>query len=203
MILRKEGNGMSCMRGNAMLASTTLLLLLCLLAGCSSADSSANGGGNAPPTKSIALTPTVVIAKSVQGTPGNGPIVVTSPTPVPGGNANSQQVVLKDRTLVLNSVSKQDSADGQSSLITLVLTVKNTSDMPIMNQASFFLLMSAEGDTFTYQYSSSDNFYSDVSAHDSRDGTVIFQIPKVAASQLRLLYRPEVQTETVLISLRV
>src|SRR5947207_12063478 len=173
MILRKEGNGMSRIRGSAMLACTTLLLLLCLLAGCSSADSSANGGGNAPPTKSIALTPTVVIAKSVQGMPGNGPIVVTSPTPVPGGNANSQQVVLKDRTLVLNSVSKKDSADGQSSLITLVLTVKNTSDMPIMNQASFFLLMSAEGDTFTYQYSSSDNFYSDVSARDSRDGTVI------------------------------
>jgi hypothetical protein len=122
---------------------------------------------------------------------------------VPGGNANSQQVVLKDRTLVLNSVSKKDSADGQSSLITLVLTVKNTSDMSIMNQASFFLLMSAEGDTFTYQYSSSDNFYSDVSARDSRDGTVVFQVPKVATSQLRLLYRPEVQTETVLISLRV
>jgi hypothetical protein len=128
---------------------------------------------------------------------------VTSPTPVPGGNANSQQVALQDRTLVLNQASKQDNAAGTSSLITLVLTIKNTSDKPIMNQPSFFQLLSTEGDSFTYQSNSSDNFYTEVPAHSSRDGTIVFQIPRAAASHLRLLYRPEVATETVVMSLNV
>jgi hypothetical protein len=112
-------------------------------------------------------------------------------------------VELGDRTLVLNSVSKQDNADGKSSLITLALTIKNTSNKPIRNEASFFQLMSAEGDTFTYQSNSSDTFYSDISGHSSRDGTIVFQIPKAAASNLRLLYRPEVATETVVMPLNV
>src|SRR5262249_22813109 len=147
--------------------------------------------------------PTVVTARSVQGTPGTGPIIVTSPTPVPGGSTHSQQVALKDRTLVLNSVSKQDAADGNSSLITLALTIKNTSDQPIMNEPGFFQLTGAEGDIFAYQSNSSDNFYSAVPAQGSHTGTIVFQIPRAAASHLQLLYRPEVAAETVLMPLNV
>ena len=123
--------------------------------------------------------------------------------PVPGGKAGSQQVVLTDRTLVINSVSKQNGPNAGSSLITLVLTVKNTSDKPIMNQLTFFQLMGADGDIFTYQYNSSDDFYGTVPANSSRNGTIQFQVPRAATSNLRLLYRPEVATETVLASLRV
>jgi hypothetical protein len=187
------------MYGKVMLSGSMLLLFLFLLIACNTANSS-NTGNN---TASRKVTPTVITARSVHGTSGNGPIVVTSPTPVPGGNANSQQVVLKDRMLVLNSVSKKDHTDGESSLITLVLTVSNTSDQPIKNQSSFFQLTNPEGDSFTYQYSSSDDFYGNVSVHDSRDGTIVFQIPRAAASHLQLLYRPEVETETVLITLNV
>jgi hypothetical protein len=133
----------------------------------------------------------------VQGTAGTGPIVVTSPTPVSGGNASSQQVVLNDRILVLNNVSKQDNASGQS-LVTLVLTVKNISNAPIKNQPGFFALISAEGDAFTNQANVSDNFYRNVAAHGTRTGTVVFQIPQAAASRLQLLYRPEIAAETVL-----
>ncbi len=181
------------MYGRVMLVGSMLLLLF-LLAACNPENSPVNGK---------ALTPTVVTARSVRGTPGSGPHVVTSPTSVPGGNAHSQQVELGDRTLVLNSVSKQDNADGKSSLITLVLTIRNTSNKAIRNEASFFQLMSAEGDTFTYQSNSSDTFYGDMSAHSSRDGTIVFQVPKAAASNLRLLYRPEVATETVLMPLNI
>jgi len=180
------------MYGRVMLVGSMLLLLF-LLAACNSGNSPVNGQA----------TPTVVTARSARGTPGSGPHVVTSPTPVPGGNPHSQQVELGDRTLVLNSVSKQDNADGQSSLITLALTIRNTSNKPIRNEVSFFQLMSTEGDTFTYQSNSSDTFYGDMSAHSSRDGTIVFQIPKAAASNLRLLYRPEVETESVLMPLNV
>ena len=165
----------------------SVLLLFFLLVACSPAAGSHSGA------------PTLVTAKSVRGEPGSGPVVMSSS----GGNTNGQQVALKDRTLVLNSVSKQDNTDGHSSLVTLALTVRNTSDKPILNQSSFFQLMSAEGDTFTYQYKSSDNFYDVVPAHSSRDGAVVFLIPKAAASHVQLLYRPEVVMESVLMLLTV
>jgi hypothetical protein len=88
-------------------------------------------------------------------------------------------------------------------LITLVLTIKNVSDQPIPNEPGFFRLMGAEGDTFTYQSNSSNNFYSMIPAHSSRNGTVVFQVPRAAVSHLQLLYRPEVETETVLMLLKV
>ena len=169
-----------------------MLLLLFLLAACNVAYGSAASNNGAPTSKA-----TVVTARSVQGRPGTGPIVVTSSTPVPGGHANGQQVGLKDRTLVLNNASKQVAAGGSSSLLTLVLTIRNTSDQPIMNKPGFFQLMGDEGDTFTYQSNSSDNFYSAVPPHGSRDGTLVFQIPRAATTRLQLLYRPEVESETV------
>jgi hypothetical protein len=167
-------------------------MLLFLLAACASAESS---------TSSQSAAPILVTAKSVQGMSGSGPIVVSMPAP--DGNANGQQAVLKDRILVLDSVSKQDTTDGHSSLIALALTVRNTSDKPIMNQSAFFQLMSVEGDIFTYQYGSSGHFYDMLSAHSSRDGTVVFQIPTAAASHLQLLYHPEATTESVLMLLKI
>src|SRR5579859_5987832 len=165
-------------------------MLLFLLAACGPADSS---------TSSNSSTPILINAKSVRGMPGSGPIVVS----LSDSDIDDQQVVLKDRILVFDSLSKQDTDDGYASLIALALTVRNTSDKPIMNQSSFFQLMSVEGDTFTYQYNSSDHFYDILSAHSSRDGTVVFQIPKAAASHLQLLYHPEVATESVLMLLKI
>jgi len=120
---------------------------------------------------------------------------------MPDGKVSSEQVVLKDRTLVIGRVSKQNGVNAASSLIMLVLTVKNTSSKPIMNQPTFFQLMGTEGDTFSYQYNSSDNFYGTVPANSSRSGTVVFQVPSAAAHNLRLLYRPEITAETALVLL--
>ena len=184
--------------GNIMLFGCMLLLVACASTGNTNGSTGSHGAASSHATVLVVVKP-----KSVHGSSGNGPIVVTSPMPVPGGNANSQQVILKDRTLVINSASKQNAANAGSSVITLVLTVKNTSDNSIMNQLTFFQLMGAEGDIFTYQYNSSDDFYGTVSAHSSRNGTIQFQIPRAATSNLRLLYRPEVPTETALVSLGV
>ncbi|GHP00219.1 hypothetical protein KSF_102660 [Reticulibacter mediterranei] len=195
--------------------SACIFLLLLLLSACGSTDTTTTTDSNAP-NKLITVTtrqgssstpPIVVTAKSVggssQGSSGSGPVVVVSPTPIPGDHTNSQQVVLKDRTLVIGSVSKQNGVNAASSLITLALTVKNTSSKTIMNQPTFFQLMGAEGDTFSYQTNSSDNFYGNVTANSSRSGTIVFQIPGAAAHHLRLLYRPEVAAETTLVLLNV
>jgi streptogramin lyase len=40
-------------------------------------------------------------------------------------------------------------------------------------------------------------------AHTTRSGTIVFQLPTAATSSLRLLYRPEVATETVIILLKI
>jgi hypothetical protein len=63
--------------------------------------------------------------------------------------------------------------------------------------------MGPEGDTFGYQYNSSGNFYSTIAAHTARRGTIVFQVPTAATSSLRLMYRPEVATETAIILLKI
>lgn len=189
--------------GKIMLFGCMLLLVACASTGNTSGSNGSSSSSWHGSASIHATVLAVVKPKSVHGSPGSGPIVVTLPTPMPGSNANSEQVVLKDRTLVITSVSKQNGPNAGSSLITLVLTVKNTSDKPIMNQSTFFQLTGPEGDTFTYQYNSSDNFYGTVSANSSRNGTIQFQVPRAATSNLRLLYHPEDTTETALVSLGV
>ena len=122
---------------------------------------------------------------------------------MPGGKAGSQQIVLGDRTLIINSASKQKGASTNSTLINLDLAVQNTSDKAIMNQSTFFQLMATEGDTFGYQANGFDNFYGTIAAHTTRSGTIVFQVPAAATSGLRLLYRPEIATETAIILLNV
>jgi hypothetical protein len=139
----------------------------------------------------------------VSGSPGTGPHIILSPTPVPGGKPGSQQIVLGSRTLIIYSVSKQNGVSPNSTLISLNLAIQNSSAKVIMNQPTFFQLMGSEGDTFGYQYNSSDNFYGTITAHTTRSGTIVFELPMAAAAGLRLLYRPEIATETAIILLKI
>jgi len=192
-----------------------VILVLCLLLGaCGSAGSESSTGntgtgstqdqGSTPSaTVATTLTPQLITPKAFSGSPGKGPLVISSPTPVPGGKAGSQQIVLGDRTLIINSVSKQKGASPNATLITLDLTVQNTSSKAIKNQSTFFQLMGPEGDTFGYQYNSSDNFYGIIAADTTRRGSIVFQVPTAAISSLRLLYRPEIATETAIILLKI
>ena len=81
--------------------------------------------------------------------------------------------------------------------------VRNTSGRPIKNIPAFFQLIGPEGDSFNYQYKSSDNFYRPIGARTSRAGLTEFEIPAAAAASLSLLYRPEVARDTALIQLKV
>jgi hypothetical protein len=185
-----------------------ILALFLLLAACNSVGNNGNTGtastrGQGSTSAVATITPQLVTPKASKGSAGKGPVIISSPTPVPGGKPGSQQIVLGDRTLIINSASKQNGASTNSSLINLVLTVQNTGNKAIMNQSTFFVLIGSEGDTFGYQVNSSDNFYGTIAAHTTRNGTIVFQVPAAAASSLRLLYRPEVATETAIIWLKI
>jgi len=184
------------------------LVLFLLLVACSSPGSGSNNGNTGTgssnsATAAVTITPQLVTPKASSGSPGKGPLVISSPTPVPGGKAGSQRIVLGDRTLIINRVSKQTGASTNFTLINLDLAVRNTSDKAIMNQSTFFQLMGPEGDIFSYQYNSSDNFYGTIAAHTTRSGTIVFQVPAAATSSLRLLYRPEIAAETAIILLKI
>ncbi len=182
-----------------------ILVLFLLLVACDSAGSRSSNGntGTDAITAAATITPRLVTPKAAHGSAGKGPLVISSPTPVPGGKAGSQQIVLGDRTLIINNVSKQKGASTNSTLINLDLAVQNTSNKAIMNHSTFYQLMGPEGDIFGYQYNSSDNFYGTIAARTTRSGMIVFQLPTAAASRLRLLYRPEIASETVIVLLIV
>ena len=186
-----------------------LLLVACSSTGSGSSNRNTGTGltqdqGTAPSATAPArITPQLVTPKAASGSPGIGPVVISSPTPVPGGKAGSQRIVLGDRTLIINSASKQQGASANSTLINLDIAIQNTSDKAIMNQSTFFQLMGPEGDTFGYQYNSSDNFYGIIAAHTTRSGTIEFQVPTAATSSMHLLYRPEIAPETAIILLKI
>ena len=202
------------LRHKKLVPGGVILVLFLWLVACGSARSdSSNGntgtgstqdrGSTLSATVAATITPQLITPKAASGSAGKGPLVISSQTPVPGGKAGSQQIVLGDRTLIINSASKQKRVSTNFTLIYLDLAVQNTSGKAIMNKRTFFQLMGLEGDIFDYQYNSSDNFYGPLAAHTTRSGTIVFQIPAAAASSLRLLYRPEIATETAIIFLRV
>ena len=121
-----------------------VLFLLLVASGCAGSNSSNESTGTgSTATAAATITPQLVAPKSVRGSPGKGPVVISSPTPVPGGKSGSQQIVLGDRTLLINSVSKQKGASTNSTLINLDLAVQNTSAKAIQNQSTFFQLIGA------------------------------------------------------------
>jgi hypothetical protein len=202
--LGRKGNKVMFLQHKKLVPGGVILVLFLLLVACDSAGSgTTQEQGSTGSTTVATITPRLVTPKATYGSAGKGPLVISSPTLVPGGKAGSQQIVLGDRTLIIRSVSKQQGTSSNSTLITLDLVVQNTSNNSIMNQSTFYQLMGPEGDIFGYQYKSSDNFYSAIAAHTTRSGTIVFQLPTAAISNLRLLYRPEIATETAIILLGV
>ena len=176
-------------RKNSLLLAVTPALLLFLAACSSGKDQGA---------------PREITAKSAGGSAGVGPHIISDSKAQPGsGKYGGQKVVLRDRVLIINDVTLQASDSQGVASIELDLSVQNTGDKDIMNQAAFFRLIGSEGDIFGKQYNSSDTFYGTIDAHQSRRGAISFKTPKAAASTLRLLYRPEVATETAIVPLNV
>jgi hypothetical protein len=136
------------------------------------------------------------------GTPGVGPKVILAQTPVPG-NAQEQSVTLPDRTLVISNVSKVAGTNSGSTGISITISVKNIGTKSILNHASFYQLMVAEGDTFGLQSGTNSSFFGNIARQTARKGTLVFQVPTAALGGIRLLFRSEIATETVFIPLKV
>ena len=206
------------------------LFLLFTLAACGSSSGTAQSKSTVVPTQPTTTsspvigTPTQAVAtttattattatagsKPVTATPTqqntvpNGPSIILTPTPVPGGGAGSQEVTLTDRTLLIESVTEQTGATSNATAVTLVLAIHNTSAKPILNEATFFQLVGSEGDMFGYQSSATASFFGTISPQSSRNGTIVFQVPTGAMSGgLRLLFRSEIDAETVFVRLQL
>jgi hypothetical protein len=179
-----------------------ITLLLCTLVACGgSSGTTGNTSASTPtPTQQPQALSTTTPAK---GTPGTGPIVITTPTPAPGGNSHSQLVILADRTLTINDVTKQAGSDSSLTAVTLMLMIKNTGSKSIKNQETFFQLVSSEGDSFGAASGTPAGFFGTIAPHDSRTGSLVFQIPLGAMNGLRLLYRSEFAEETVFVTLNI
>lgn len=166
-----------------------------------------SGGGTVAAqhgTPALGATTTTTKVTPVSGNgKSNGPIVITSPTLVPGGGAHSQQVTLQDRVLVISNVSKQNGTSANAFAISLTMTVKNIGGAAINNQSGYFQLISSEGDVFGQQSSATPAFFGAITTGASRSGTIVFQVPSAAANNLRLFYRSEIATETVFVSLNI
>jgi hypothetical protein len=167
-----------------------------------------------------AVTPTIQSGTVAANTPGAGPTVIAvvtvtasgttvvagntnTATSTPQGNPQKQVITLADRTLTIGPVGKQAGTDASTTGVSLTLTITNTSKSPIMNQATFYQLIGAGGDSFGIQSSVSPNFFGSIPPQGSRQGTIVFQVPTGAVNGIHLLYRPEVATETTLIPLNV
>ncbi len=205
----------------SLLALTLLLgLSACGLPGSSSGSntkSGSNGGSTASPA--VQATPTIdqgtptagatttvstpVASKGNGGGNNTGPIVVASPSPAPGGNTHSAQVILPDRTLIINDAVKQAGTSASTVEIALKLTIKNTSQGSIKNQATYYQLIGSEGDAFGQQSSATAAFFGAIPVGSSRSGMIVFEVPAAATNGLRLLYRPEVTTDTVFVNLKI
>jgi hypothetical protein len=182
-------------RAKSGMLGCVLLVVSLLLVAC---DSTGDQQAAATPVS----TPQVVTSTAVNSSPGQGVVPVANATIIPG-KPNSEKVVLSDRILLINSVSRQQGANQKATFINMDLAVENTGQRVIENLSTFFRLVRPEGDAFGYQYNSSDSFYGPIAAHTTRSGTIMFQLPPAATSNLRLLYRPEIAAETVIILLKV
>jgi hypothetical protein len=140
---------------------------------------------------------------SIASTPGIGPTVILTPTRVPGSNQQSQLVTLPDRVITITNMSKQAGPGSDSVSIELTITVRNTGAKTINNDAAYYQLISAEGDAFGLKSGAVENFFGSIAAQSSRSGTIIFQVPAGALNGLRLMYRPDVSTETIFVPLNL
>ena len=157
-----------------------------VLAACSGGRSA-----SAPP-------PSQVSAKAVGGGgPGIGPLLVPTP-PNGGGPPTAQHVQLHDRQLVIEGVTH--SSGPAAVTVRVDVAVDNNGGAPVHNAASYFTLISGEGDTFAPQGAPA-GFDAPVAAGSTERGMLQFQVPAAAASGLRLLYRPDVASDAVMVPL--
>ena len=154
-------------------------------------------------TPSGTAGPRLVTPKALGGSSGIGPRVIADAPAAPGGGTASQVVELTDRRLTIDAVTTPSAADPSTTVVEAKLAITNTGDAAIPNQAEFFQLVGSAGDAFAPRNDAADPFFAAIDARATRTGSLVFEIPGAAASNLHLLYRPELPTEAVVVPLSV
>jgi hypothetical protein len=110
-------------------------------------------------------------------------------------------VELSDRRLTVDAVTSPSSTAPSTTAVEVKLAITNTGDTAIPNQAAFFQLVGSQGDAFAPRSTDGNPFYDPIEARATRSGSIVFEIPDAAATNLHLLYRPEVATDAVVVPL--
>lgn len=112
-------------------------------------------------------------------------------------------VPLEDRSLTITHVQRKDDSDATTREISVTLLLKNTGRQPLANHASYFRLVTTEGDTFGQQIATSAHFDSSIGVGETFSGTITFSVPISVNARLRLLYHAEQSTQTALVPLNI
>jgi hypothetical protein len=201
--------------------TAAMLLFVLALAACGSpASSKSNNSSTATPTsgsQAVSMNPTPTMttpasaptditattapAVTPQPTNPNAPLVILTPTLVPGGGGNSALITLPDRTLAIKNVTNQNGSAPNTVNVGLVMTLSNTGAKTIQNATTFYQLVGSGGDTFGIQVSATPGFFGSITPHSSRIGTIVFEVPSAESGGLRLLFRCEIPSETAIVTI--
>ncbi|GHO88923.1 hypothetical protein KSZ_69290 [Dictyobacter formicarum] len=110
---------------------------------------------------------------------------------------------LGDSSLTITHVQRKDDSDATTREISVTLLLKNAGRQPIVNHASYFRLVTSEGDTLGQQIATSAQFDRIIGVGETFSGTITFSIPISVSTRLRLLYHTERSTQTALVPLNI
>jgi hypothetical protein len=196
--------------------AVALLLLVATLAACGTpAGSNSNSHNQSTATATsasqvVSTNPTRTPAPAGNTTPqavtpqptnANAPLVILTPTRVPGGSGNSVLINLPDRTLEIKNVTRQNGSEPDTMNVGLVMTLTNKGTKTIQNTSTFYQLVGSEGDTFGIEVSATPSYFGTLTPHSSRSGTIVFAVPSEEANGLRLLFRCEILSETAIVAI--
>ncbi|GCE17907.1 hypothetical protein KDK_17070 [Dictyobacter kobayashii] len=110
---------------------------------------------------------------------------------------------LRDRILTITHIQQKDDSDATTREISVAMLLQNATRQPIANHASYFRLVTSEGDTFGQQIETSANFDHPIAGGETYSGSITFSVSIGVNARLRLLYHPEQSTQTALIPLAI
>ena len=161
-----------------------------LVCSCSSGNKRAAGTGSSAP----ASAPRQITATPSGGSGGVGPVVA------PNGQGT---VALGDRTLTVVHAVRGPGSTASSVTVVVDLSVQNPGASTITAASSSFELMGPEGDMFTVKPGGAASLDGAIAPHATRAGTITFDVPAAATSNMRLLYRPGANAQTAMIPLNI
>lgn len=133
-------------------------------------------------------------AASPGGSAGVGPVVVPS---------GQQNVALGNLMLSIDRAVRVPGASTGSVSVHVDVAIRNSGVTSVASDSTAFQVMVPDGDIFPAKADASASVSGSIGSHSVRTGTVAFDLPAAAASNLRLMYRPSAVSQTAIIPLNL